>query len=309
MRSEVVSSVVAVILLAAVHPLSALISRRHVRRRTISLCAGIALAYVFLHLLPELGRMQQELLEIRGENHPDAWFREHVYVVAFVGLLLFQVVDGIGRKGVSPRWRSFSYRAEIAFFALYAALIGSLITANAELDQPILLVTIALAAHFFGTDLDLAERYEDVFVKRGSFVLAAATVGGMILALVMEVREPVFRAGFSFIAGGLLINTLRTELPEPERVRNLFLLLGAALYAGLILFIYSVMRRGEGGEALHSLHRYRYVISHERSIISVFSSGIFGLPRGKPLPENFPTIHNKGESNGRTETKHSRALG
>lgn len=254
MRNEVISSIVAVIVLAVIHPVSAFISHRHVRRRTISLCAGIALAYVFLHLLPELAGLQEELLAGGGRPHP--WFREHLYVVALVGLLLFQVVDSMGRGGVPAARRKFSYRAEMLFFALYAALIGYLITGNAELDRPILLITVALAAHFFGTDLDLAERYEMAFVTRGCYVLAAATIAGMVIALAMQVDETVLMAGFAFLVGGLLINTLRTELPEPERVKNLFLLIGAVVYAVLLLFIYSLTRQGDGdGEASRMLPR------------------------------------------------------
>ncbi|MBD3318018.1 MAG: hypothetical protein GF344_19720 [Chitinivibrionales bacterium] len=249
MRSELGLSIVVVIVLAAIHPVSVLLSRRHVRRRTTSFCAGIALAYVFLHLLPELGRMQQDLLERRGAYPPYPWFREHVYVLAFAGLLLFQVMDVISRKGRSAAARRFSYKAEMAFFALYAALIGYLITGNVELDHPLFLITIALAAHFFGTDLDLAERYEEAFVRHGGYVLAAATLAGMLVALVMEFGETVLMAGFAVLAGALLINTLRTELPEPERVRSMFLLIGAVVYAFLILFIYSTVRGDGGGEA------------------------------------------------------------
>ncbi|MBD3243100.1 MAG: hypothetical protein GF331_21090 [Chitinivibrionales bacterium] len=246
MRNEVIWSIAAVLLLAVIHPASAFVSHRHVRRRTISLCAGIALAYAFLHLLPELAEMQNELLTGAGEQRRNPWFREHLYVLALTGLLLFQVVDSMGRRAVSAARRRFSYRAEMSFFALYAALIGYLITGNAELNRPIVLITVALAAHLFGTDLDLAERYEEAFVTRGSYVLAAATIAGMVLAFVMQVNERLLMAGFAFLVGGLLINTLRTELPEPERVRNLFLLMGAVFYAVLLLVIYSVTRQGNG---------------------------------------------------------------
>lgn len=239
MQIEIITSIGSVLILAAIHPVSALISHKHIRKRTTSLCAGIAISYVFLHLLPELAKMQYEFLESGGENRPNPWFREHLYVLTLVGLLLFQIVDSIGRRnGISVTRQMFSYRAEVTFFALYAALIGYLITGNVELNQPVLLIIIALAAHFFGTDLDLAERYGDVFVKRGSYILAVATIAGMVTAFIMQVNKTTFMVGFSFLSGGLLINTLRTELPEPERVKNLFLLMGSALYSVLILLIY-----------------------------------------------------------------------
>ena len=242
MDSSIIRSIAAILILAAVHPLCAVVSRRHVRQRVISFCAGVALAYVFLHLLPELGQMQQELLEHLGEERPNPWFREHLYVLSFIGLLGFQLVDTLSRKRDSTGTPLFSDRVEMAFFALYAALIGYLIMENAELDRPILLITIALAAHLFGTDLDLAERYDRPFVKRESYVFAAATIVGMIVAMVSQVNDAGIMIGYAVLAGALLINTLRTELPEPAKVRNLYVLFGAAGYSALMLFIYSVSR-------------------------------------------------------------------
>lgn len=242
MDSSILQSVVAILILAAVHPLSAVVSHRHVRQRLISSCAGVALAYVFLHLLPELGQMQQELLEHLGEDRPNVWFREHLYVLALIGLLGFQLVDTFSRRRESTETPTLADRGEIGFFSLYAALIGYLIMENAELDRPILLITVALGAHFFGTDLDLAERYRRLFVTRSCYVLAAATIVGMIVAMVSQVNDAGIMIGYAVLAGGLLINTLRTELPEPAKVRNLYVLFGAAGYSALMLFIYAASR-------------------------------------------------------------------
>jgi hypothetical protein len=242
MQTEMIRSIVSVLILAITHPVSALISPKHVRRRTTSLCAGIALAYVFLHLLPELANLQSALLERLGESKTNRWFEEHVYVVALVGLLLFQIVDKISRNSNSQGAMLFSYRAELFFFALYSALIGYLVTMQAVLNRPVLLITVALSAHFFGTDIDLSERYNALFIKRGSFVLSIAVIAGMLIAVFLPVNGLVYSAGFSFLAGGILINTLRTEIPDPQNVKNLFLLLGAVLYSVMILFIYYTIR-------------------------------------------------------------------
>jgi hypothetical protein len=242
MNTHIVLSVAAVFVLAATYPLSAFVSQGHIRRRITSFCAGIALSYVFLHLLPELGNMQTELLESLGEERANPWFREHLYIMAFIGLLVFQIVDTLGRKRTTNTQRAFGYRSETAFFALYTILIGYLIMENAEYDRPVILISVALAAHLFGTSLDLAERYGKAFVRRGSYLLAAATVAGMIFAIAGELGERWLMAGLSFLAGGLLINTLKTELPEPARVRNLYVLLGAVVYTTLMLSIYAVAR-------------------------------------------------------------------
>lgn len=243
MNNTLVTAIISVLILAAIHPTSvAVVSKEHIRKRTTSFCAGIALAYLFMHLLPELSRLQLELLDIRGENHQAYWFEEHVYIIALAGLLFFQIVDSIGRSKDSKRAESFSFRAEMLFFSLYSALISYLIIKTVELNQPTILITIAFLAHFFGTDIDLTERYENAFAGRGCYILSLATIAGMVVAIFSPVSDTIYIAGFSFLAGGILINTLRTELPQPQRVKNVFLLLGTVVYTGLILLIYYISR-------------------------------------------------------------------
>jgi hypothetical protein len=242
MSSDLLKAITSVLIIAAIHPSSAtLATKGHVSIRTISFCAGIALAYLFLHLLPELSRLQLELQRISGENH-QTWLEEHVYIIALAGLLFFQIADSIGRNKESKRAKIISFRVEMFFFSLYSALISYLIIKTVELNQPTILVTIAFSFHFFGTDLDLTERYENAFTKRGCYILSIATIVGMLVALYSPVRDIFYIAGFSFLVGGILINTLRTELPQPQKVKNAFVIFGTVVYSALLLLIYYISR-------------------------------------------------------------------
>jgi zinc transporter ZupT len=242
-NTDLVIAIISVFILSAIHPASAaLASKGLIRKRTVSFCAGIALAYLFIHLLPELSKLQSDLLDIKGRSRHFQWFEEHVYIIALAGLLFFQIVDNIGRNKESKKY-TFSFRIETIFFALYSALISYLIIKTVEFNQPTILITIAFLAHFFGTDIDLTERYEKAFAKRGCYTLSIATIAGMVMAIVSPVSEIVYISIFSFLAGGILINTLRTELPEPQKVKSAFLLLGTIIYTILILLIYYITRR------------------------------------------------------------------
>lgn len=58
------------------------------RSKFLSVSAGIAVAYVFVHLLPELNRYQEQLEAELGDS---VWryTEHHIYIVALIGLVLF----------------------------------------------------------------------------------------------------------------------------------------------------------------------------------------------------------------------------
>lgn len=95
----------------------------------LSAAGGISVAYVFLHLLPELGERQGAIEEAGGLGL--AFLEHHVYVMALVGLGLFYGLeraakstrdqDDGGPKGAPVFW------LHMASFSVYNALIGYLL--------------------------------------------------------------------------------------------------------------------------------------------------------------------------------------
>ncbi len=241
MTQSAVHSLIAVLFLAGVHSISGRSFVKKAGSRIISFCGGIALAYLFLHLLPALAELQYELLQDELANRSNSWFREHLYVLALIGLLIFYLVDGYG-KLVKGKARKTAFLVETLFFALYSGIVAYTLAESAELNRPLLLMTVALAAHFFGVDLDLAENYNDLFRKWGLPLLAALTIAGWTLGMIVRFERFALAGGFSFLSGGILINTLRTELHAPQQENMAYLIAGTALYAILILLIFYVVR-------------------------------------------------------------------
>ena len=71
------------------------------RSRWLSFAGGVAVAYIFLHILPELGAHQRTFAEELGigARSAEAW----VYLIALAGLAAVRVLE---QFEVDPEWRA-----------------------------------------------------------------------------------------------------------------------------------------------------------------------------------------------------------
>ncbi|MDX1654796.1 MAG: hypothetical protein R3310_06250, partial [Candidatus Competibacteraceae bacterium] len=116
------------------------------RSRWLSLAGGASIAYVFLHLLPELATGQETLAGELAE--PWSFVEHHIYVLALVGLAIFYGLERLTRR--HRRQRAAAGREDcpssgvfwihILSFALYNFLIGYLLLHLEELDLRTLLL-------------------------------------------------------------------------------------------------------------------------------------------------------------------------
>lgn len=229
-------SAAAIVILALVHVLTPRMTFLDVvpRSRWLSLAGGAAVAYVFLQLLPELAGHQATLAAAEGAA---ALGEQAVYAVALVGLTLFYGLERMVRT--LPARRTDAFRVHLATFALYNVLIGYLVLVERRDDSLVGMVLFALAMglHFLSSDygmrLDDRARYD----RRGRWLLAAALAAGGAIGAVGEVPDWLVAALFAFLAGGVLLNVLKEELPEERQSRFWPFLAGVVLYGALLFFV------------------------------------------------------------------------
>lgn len=214
------------------------------RSRWLSAAGGVAVAYIFLHILPELSAHQSTFREDLGltEEAAETW----VYLVALAGLAAFY---GLERAAKSSRRRSRDRGGEDAAeaevfwlhmgsFALYNLLIGYLLLHREETGIGSLLIYFAaMALHFVTNDYGLREDHKDSYDRHGRWIIAAAVLGGWALGAVTQV--PGFAIGFlfAFLAGGVVLNVLKEELPEERQSNFGAFAFGMAGYAALLMAI------------------------------------------------------------------------
>ncbi len=244
MSLVVLASLLAVVALMIVHLFSGAVSFLDGTPRSVwlSIAGGVSVAYVFVHLLPELGEAQETVAEAMGGGL--AFLESHVYLVALLGLAVFY---GLERAANSSRGRKRKAGEEdatsagvfwlhISSFAIYNAIIGYLLLHREDTGlEPLLLFATAMILHFLVNDHGLREHHRGAYYRIGRWVLAAAIAFGWMLGLLAEISEVALAVLIAFLAGGIVLNVLKEELPEERESRFWAFALGAALYAALLL--------------------------------------------------------------------------
>lgn len=208
------------------------------RSRWLSAAGGIAVAYVFVHLLPELARGQQVI-----ERSEIGWLGAlelHAYLIALVGLLLFYGLERmikVHRSQLNDPDAAHPgvFWLHIGSFAFYNSLIGYVLAERSDFRPSSLAwYTAAMALHFLVNDFGLQNAHPRLFGHKGRWILAAAPLVGWGLGMLSDVSELTLSALTAFIAGGVVLNVLKEELPEERESRFGAFLLGSMGYALLL---------------------------------------------------------------------------
>lgn len=211
------------------------------RSRFLSIAGGISVAYVFLHLLPELGEFQEEVHEEFG-GPGEGFLSNHIYLAAMAGLVLFygleQMVKSSKRRASEGKSFSGVFWIHIGSFAMYNGIIGYLMMREEyEGVAGMTLFFIALGVHFITNDKGLREAHKGEYDRYGRWLLAAAILAGWGIGLIAEVHELIIAFLMALIAGGVILNVLKEELPEERESSLGAFIIGLSLYSALLLFV------------------------------------------------------------------------
>ena len=221
------------------------------RSRWLSAAGGVSVAYVFLHLLPELNERQAEL----GDG--ELFFERHVFSVALLGLAAFYGLErlvaksrnqedntGEGTAGKNNAGENVSSEAtgrgafwlSIISFALYNLIIGYLLLdAEAHSIQELIWYAVALGLHFMVNDYGLREDHKERYHREGRYVLGASVLLGWLLGWLTHIPEIYVTELLAFLGGGVMLNVLKEELPEERESSFWAFALGVIGYSALLL--------------------------------------------------------------------------
>ncbi|MBW3566463.1 MAG: ZIP family metal transporter [Proteobacteria bacterium] len=215
------------------------------RSRWLSFAGGAAVAYVFVHLLPELNRIQEEYREVWSGLRSE----QPVFVLALAGLITFYLLERLlrrsmpgttarDRRNVEAEQSKTMFRAHVISFAIYNAIIGYFVSSPDERDvfQQLAFVG-AMAFHFLVNDYGLRMDHGDRYRHSGRWILSASLVGGWLVGMLGLVTGLVPDLLLAILAGGVILNTLKEELPAERESRASAFIAGAVAYAVLLHFV------------------------------------------------------------------------
>ncbi|RZU32586.1 hypothetical protein [Blastococcus saxobsidens] len=233
-------------------------------RVTGSFAGGLAVAYVFLHLLPELAEGNEAIGEALSDVvEPTPLLDLSVFLVALAGFAAFYGLDRLARSrahpipaGVGSGGRGAGdrggggrrdggpepagvYWLHLGSFMVYNALITYTMALRLETGVAFAaLFALAMGLHFVLTDRSLEEHYPHRFPRSGRVLLAAALLLGWGADALVAPTSTVLVALLTALLGGsILLNVFKEELPSSGRSSYGWFLAGLGLYAGLLTLV------------------------------------------------------------------------
>lgn len=237
-------SFIAALALAAIHLWAGKLEFLMGKPRNIWLSAsgGLSVAFVFLYLLPELSTRQEQIKQ-PAIDAGLSFLAHHVYIVALAGMIAFYGLERVAKASSArhaapnsnkrPRPRVFW--AHVASFALYNVVIGYMLVEKSQPGEQLILFFVAMALHFLVIDFSFRDHYQHVYHEKGRWLLSIAVIVGWLAGILFNVPDVLVGVAVAFVAGGIILNALKEELPEERQSRFLPFLFGAGGYTSIAL--------------------------------------------------------------------------
>jgi hypothetical protein len=211
-----------------------------IRHRWQALSAGVAMAYVFVNVMPELEEHRPIVASSVAGTLLDAEKRIYLWAlagfVAFAGLNRLRVVQRA--NGDRADSAGILYWGGMAGWGMYTMLIGYLLLHREDHSMLSLwLFVLAMGLHILMMDNELVERFEGIYEPRGRMLMVACLLLGWVLGSLDALPETFTSRLFAFVVGGVVITSAHEELSFEEDGRFGWFVGGAAAYATLLMLI------------------------------------------------------------------------
>jgi hypothetical protein len=209
------------------------------RSRWLSIAGGVAVAYAIVHLLPEL-QGHHEVLRKATANVGYTWLAEHLlWLLVLLGLVVFYGLEkaALYSKGSSQENSRNIFWLHIVSYGVYNALLGYLLVQEDRGVRSLVLYLIGIGLHFLINDYGLRQHHKKRYRHVGRWVLSASILVGWAVGVSTAHHEALTASVIAFLAGGILLNTFKEELPQERESRFWAFAVGAFGYAFILLAI------------------------------------------------------------------------
>lgn len=211
-------------------------------RDWVSASAGASVAYIWIHVIPELNEHQQAFLQVAGPHLPAPQFR--VYVSGLIGFICFYGFQHLrSREVVHPHATGQPehlkvYRLYLVGFFFYVALVGYLMIETAERGLLSLIIYwLVMALHFVSVNRSFEESGEEYYEKRGRWLLVLGVLIGGAVGMNVKLDVRLVATLLGLLSGAVIVNSVMMELFTKREGKFLPFLVGATVFAGLLALI------------------------------------------------------------------------
>ena len=210
--------------------------------KIISFAGGVAVGYVFLHMLPELVESRDKIHELLDKVTSMSQFKDLiVFVIALIGFELYYLLERFTVKhdASNSTLQKRSYAFNMAFYFIYNVLITYTLILFLETGFfYVILYSIAMGLHFILSDRHFNRYYPKLFGKRSHLLLIFALVFGYVLSIIAPINIYVSAMLTAFLSGAILYNAFSEEIALDRQTSMGAFFLGSlimALLLGIVL--------------------------------------------------------------------------
>ncbi|MCL9683029.1 hypothetical protein [Legionella maioricensis] len=208
-------------------------------RAFVSFAGGVAVAYVFLEMLPNLVEYNKPIGDFLLKNQWLTPFTELlIYIFALCGFLIYYGFDLLAERYRDERHSDgLVYGLHLVMFCVYNFLITYTMSLRALSSiTATILFTLAMALHFVLTDRKFCHFYPTRFNHVGRFLLISALLTGWLCSVIFDpVNVLIAALMVAFLAGSVLLNVFREELPAAGLTSYYWFAFGVVLITLILL--------------------------------------------------------------------------
>jgi hypothetical protein len=192
------------------------------RKWWLSFSGGVAVAYVFIHLIPEL----HKITSVAGDPL--------TFSLALIGTIVyFGAAKFVKQSKSSPDSR-------LAFIIQMTALIPYFFAVGYFLERSNTLTalgsyTIAVGLHLIGFGFDQKEDHGERYTIWVAGTLAVVLIAGTIISYFYKFDELTLDLLLAFVTGGILLNSIKEEIPTANQSSFWAFAVGAVSIGFLLL--------------------------------------------------------------------------
>ena len=214
-------------------------------RNFLAFSAGIAIAYVFVDIMPHLASKQRVLLAA-GDDGLSGFAEHHAYLVSLLGFLIY--FASALASGSTPGTRlpdSRTPRARwtrgyvVGSACAYAGLMSYMLTEQPDhRAEPIAFFALAMSIHMCGVAHFVRMRLGDGYDRVHRYTIAGGAYLGWLTGAMTRIPETTYALWFSFLAGGIFGIVVTVELRNVDdfgKFRRF--VLGAGTLTALLLLL------------------------------------------------------------------------
>ena len=207
----------------------------------VSFSGGTAVAYVFLHMLPSLVENNEPLGKLLSQYDPLTPLLDlGIFIAALIGFMVYYGLERLAWRvgNVQRENQRPVYYLHVFLFALYNFLITYTMPLRVQTGLSFAVIfAVAIGLHFMLVDRNFSAHFGKQFSGKARLMFLLALLLGWVVTVVTDpVNVLLVSLMVAFLAGSVLYNVFREELPMGKNSSFGGFCVGVILFAGLLLW-------------------------------------------------------------------------